>query len=281
MRLRSAVRIEIGGTLVSCEVHVLGPMSWLCVWTFHPMEDTGKEPIFLQHGLGGSVLMMIRLIRYYVQLGHTVIVEEMPGHGWSSTPMTWLDGAKMLADVTYECANGRPAIIVGHSLGGLYAKEMAVRWPGIVGALMTLNTPEQDMGVIKIMGGLLTVGGDVTRGLARAGHQSWYVGDTLELAAGVARMMSPLPPRVLPLAPWMLKRALRNQQGALADIEAQSLPYLLGWGLRDRAVQPARERPANRMLDTDHCGAVLYREVVPITGRHTGELLELVHARAA
>ena len=93
-------------------------------------------PIVLVHGLGGSSANW----RGVLQLlpGRRVLVPDLPGHGDSpapgaaSTVDTFVDGlAEAIARETAE-----PALVVGHSFGGLLAARLALSHPSRVRGLV-------------------------------------------------------------------------------------------------------------------------------------------------
>ena len=84
-------------------------------------------PIVLVHGLGGSSANWRGVLRLLP--GRRVLIPDLPGHGDSpapgaaSTVDTFVDGlAEAIARETAE-----PALVVGHSFGGLLAARLASR----------------------------------------------------------------------------------------------------------------------------------------------------------
>lgn len=97
-------------------------------------------PIILIHGLGGSKVTWLPVIPALAER-HRVIVPDLPGHGESGKPRTdYTPGffASVLKRLMDEMDVDR-ALIVGNSLGGRIAIELALRSPGRVSALALLD----------------------------------------------------------------------------------------------------------------------------------------------
>jgi pimeloyl-ACP methyl ester carboxylesterase len=94
----------------------------------HVRSCGAGPPIVLLRGFD----VAFRDERFVEQLArrHEVIVPDHPGFGRSDTP-TWLrsigDAAYFYLDILTELSNGRPVHLVGTSLGGWLAAEIAVR----------------------------------------------------------------------------------------------------------------------------------------------------------
>jgi pimeloyl-ACP methyl ester carboxylesterase len=95
--------------------------SWL------PERRSRRRPLYYIHGeLGGSWLWE-RYLRYFAQRGWEGHALNLRAHFWSETaPLEELDFDSYLADAAagYE-ALGRPAVVVGHGMGGLLALKVA------------------------------------------------------------------------------------------------------------------------------------------------------------
>src|SRR3954470_17907884 len=97
--------------------------------------EAGEGPaIALLHGLGGAASNWTAVAPPLAQRAR-VVVPELPGHGGSSAlpaPVVTLDAyAERVAGVV-----DAPAVVAGHSLGGLVALGLAVRHPEIVRGLV-------------------------------------------------------------------------------------------------------------------------------------------------
>jgi pimeloyl-ACP methyl ester carboxylesterase len=75
-----------------------------------------------------------------------LIVPDLPGHGsLAGVPFTLAGAAESLAEVIDEAAGGR-AIVVGHSLGGYVAMELAARSPERVAGLVLAGASREPIG---------------------------------------------------------------------------------------------------------------------------------------
>src|SRR3954471_6841221 len=97
--------------------------------------EAGAGPtVLLLHGLGGAASNWTAVALPLAERAR-VVVPELPGHGGSSAlpaPVATLDAyAERVAGVL-----DAPAVVAGHSLGGLVALALAVRHPEIVRGLV-------------------------------------------------------------------------------------------------------------------------------------------------
>lgn len=75
-----------------------------------------------------------------------IVVPDLPGHGaLAHVPFTLAGAADSLAEVIDEAAGGR-AIVVGHSLGGYVAMELAARSPERVAGLVLAGATREPVG---------------------------------------------------------------------------------------------------------------------------------------
>jgi 3-oxoadipate enol-lactonase len=99
------------------------------------------EPLLLIHGLGSSTRNWEAQVRYFAPR-YQVITYDMRGHGRSSKPP---GPYSMRAFAEDACgllqALGIPAAhVVGISMGGMIAFELAVRYPGLLRSLVIVNS---------------------------------------------------------------------------------------------------------------------------------------------
>lgn len=94
-------------------------------------------PVVLVHGLGGSASNWYALTALLAPR-YRLLVPELPGHG-ASAPLPAASTLAPYADRVAALAEREgclPAVVVGHSLGGLIAIRLAVRRPGAVRAVV-------------------------------------------------------------------------------------------------------------------------------------------------
>jgi pimeloyl-ACP methyl ester carboxylesterase len=97
-------------------------------------------PLLLINGLGAPAEMWLPLVRHLK--GYELITFDMPGCGRSSTPRFPL-GMRALASIAATVmhrAGHAQAHVLGYSLGGLVAQEMAYRHPECVDRLVLCAT---------------------------------------------------------------------------------------------------------------------------------------------
>jgi len=89
-------------------------------------------PLVFLHGLGGGKAVWDRQVAHFSALGYRCTAWEQPGYGQSPAvePYTFEKIAEALAQQLPE-----PAVLVGHSMGGLLAQELYARHPEKVAAL--------------------------------------------------------------------------------------------------------------------------------------------------
>lgn len=106
-----------------------------------PQRIGDGHPVVVYPGLGGGALATSHLRQYLKDSGFTV-------HDWEGGVNTGPDGLfddwlKPLQERVRElhAREGRKASLIGWSLGGIYAREIAKRCPEAVRQVITLGTP--------------------------------------------------------------------------------------------------------------------------------------------
>jgi len=95
------------------------------------------EPVVLLHGLGGSAANWIELLPELAERNRVLAV-DLPGHGGSEplrADASITDFAAAIAALIRQEDAG-PAIVAGHSFGGLVALRLAHLRPDLVGGLL-------------------------------------------------------------------------------------------------------------------------------------------------
>jgi pimeloyl-ACP methyl ester carboxylesterase len=103
------------------------------------------HPVIVFPGLGGAPFTTSHLRRFLTDCGFDA---HCWGRGLNTGPEgdfdAWLDGLE--ADVrAHHARGGRKVSLVGWSLGGIYARELAKRCPDCVRQVITLGTPFASM----------------------------------------------------------------------------------------------------------------------------------------
>lgn len=113
-------------------------------------------PLVFIHGAGGSTLSWA-FQKTFFEGSCTVFLVDLPGHGNSPGPS--FDSVGGYADALNEAFADNavpPAYIVGHSMGGAIAMDLAMRYPALVKGIVLIGTgarlkvyPEILEGVLK------------------------------------------------------------------------------------------------------------------------------------
>jgi pimeloyl-ACP methyl ester carboxylesterase/putative sterol carrier protein len=110
------VDIDAGGVRLSC---------------YEAGEAVDGDPIVMLHGLGGSRVSWLPLLSSLAPR-HRLLVPDLPGHGDSDKPRTADFSPRYYADVTrdlLDAASIDRAVLIGNSMGGRVALEVAGRHP--------------------------------------------------------------------------------------------------------------------------------------------------------
>ena len=109
--------------------------------TDYAWEDAGQgASVILLHGLFLGREVWEPVVRD-LEADHRVVTFDMPGHGQSG----WREGLDLdaMADdlaLWIEENGAMPAIVVGHSQGGMVALRLAARYPYLIDRVVLLNT---------------------------------------------------------------------------------------------------------------------------------------------
>ena len=127
-------------------------------------------PVMFIHGAGGNRLLWGSQVSG-LSSSLRVLALDLPGHGRSDGPGMATIGA--YAEVVAEVLGhlGSPVVLVGHSMGGGVALQVALQWPGLVAGLVLLGTGGRLRVAQALMSGLqadFRVAVEVIAGLAVA-----------------------------------------------------------------------------------------------------------------
>jgi pimeloyl-ACP methyl ester carboxylesterase len=251
-----------------------GPMRY---WASEPRRGV---PIVFIHGYAGMVDHWKRIVRP-VSRAHSFYAVDLYGFGASARPQgvpTRERWAQQVATFIREVVGG-PAVVVGHSMGGVVATEVARRYPELTRGLVLVNSSGMqvserppstfDILMLDMIGAPLigetlaslfvnplSVEWSVRQGLLSAYHRKERV--TPEL---VETFSAPL--RQHGGASYLA--VSRNFRGLIIDATPGeiSAPTLLIWGAEDRSIPPSdAEAIKQRVIphaelailpDTGHC----------------------------
>lgn len=128
----------------------------------------GAPPIVLVHG-SRLTRAVWRAVSSRLAGEFRVIALDLPGHGSrAAEPFTLAGAAAVIAAVIDEAAGGR-ALVVGHSLGGYAAMELAATSPGRVRGLVIAGASQEPGGRWRLAFGSLAwlLGSPLVGGLNR------------------------------------------------------------------------------------------------------------------
>ncbi len=109
----------------------------------HIYGGKGKPPVLFVHGLGSSGYIEWRFNLPVIARRHRVLAPDLPGFGRTDKPRGGRYGiaffARTLASYLDD-RGSRSAVVVGTSMGGRVALELALRAPGRVDRLVLVNS---------------------------------------------------------------------------------------------------------------------------------------------
>ncbi len=215
--------------------------------------------IVLVHGAFGGAWCWEPVIPGLRAAGHAVEAFDLPGAGEDRTPVAEVTLGAYADRVCEVLAGGPPAVLVGHSMGGMTVTQAASRAPELVSSLVYLTAfiPQDGESLMDLthypeaagdqVQANLAVDGDppVARMAGEGVREALFGTCTDEQAAwGLAHLgAQPAIPMGQPFA---------LDPGHAPAFAALPRAYISC--LRDRAIQPAMQR---RMLEANGCTPVI------------------------
>jgi pimeloyl-ACP methyl ester carboxylesterase len=101
----------------------------------------GDTTVLMLHGIGGGRQAFAHQMKPLADAGFHAVAWDMPGYGHSSTvdPYTFETLAEECIELI-DVLDSERLVLVGHSLGGMVAQEVAARAPGRIAALVLAGT---------------------------------------------------------------------------------------------------------------------------------------------
>ena len=103
---------------------------------------TGAPTVVLEAG-GGEMSSNLGLVTNAVRRATRVCTYDRDGRGWSDVTATPASGVQIAVDLHTLLQRGGvpgPYVLAGHSFGGLYVRNFALRYPGEVAGMVLLDT---------------------------------------------------------------------------------------------------------------------------------------------
>jgi pimeloyl-ACP methyl ester carboxylesterase len=207
------------------------------------MEAGQGDPLLFLHGWGLTPRAYADAVLRLCAAGVRVIAPSLPGFGGSAAlglRAGLPDYAARIAQLLDQLDPDRPVFVVGHSLGGGVALQLALDRPDLVRSVTVVNP----------------VGGAPDRtGLRRASWLLWVAGAMTELdprewlpsrSTGrlLARVLRDFVPNVsrhpFQLASAGIVALTADLADEVAELVDSGLPALFVWGDQDRLVLPGR-----------------------------------------
>ena len=198
-------------------------------------SDNTKPPILLIHGWTCDSHDWLFQIHRLTTLGFNLIVPDLRGHGRSSAPQSTYSAAELVSDLVALLHHLRapPAIIFGHSLGGLLTSQLAVKHPSLARAVVLVD---------PVYGPVETAPRSAFDALVNS-----PAAPDLAAAYFKARMYTSASPPGLGV--WHRRRVLGTPVHVVQRAFAQThSPEPGNWALRDRAAAFLKDRKCPRLV---------------------------------
>src|SRR3954468_7456663 len=131
---------------------------------------SGEPAVVFVHGLAGSWQNWLENMPHFAAAGHRVIAFDLPGFGGSDDPREKISipAYGRLVDTLLDRLEVGPAVLVGNSMGGFIAAEVAIQFPARVQRLVLVSAAgltvehqrdERALAVLKYLEARLTAWG--------------------------------------------------------------------------------------------------------------------------
>jgi pimeloyl-ACP methyl ester carboxylesterase len=106
------------------------------------MPAVDLPPILLVHGWCCDHSYFAPQFEHFARRGHDVVAMDLRGHGESDKPHQSYGIEVFTDDLAWICEQLRLTrpVVIGHSMGGLVAFDLACRYPGLPGAIVMLDS---------------------------------------------------------------------------------------------------------------------------------------------
>ncbi len=109
---------------------------------YFEQTEGGAPPVVLIHGWCCDHTYFAPQAQHFARLGHGVVAPDLRGHGRSDKPRQAYTMQVFADDVAWLCGelNLSKPILIGHSMGGIVAFDLAARYPDLPAAIVMLDS---------------------------------------------------------------------------------------------------------------------------------------------
>jgi len=213
------------------------------------VESGHGPPILLIHGLGASVYAWRKTIGPLADAGFHVVAFDNRGFGASAKPATGYANGELAALVValMDSLHFADAVVVGHSMGGAIAGEVALRYPDRVRGLVLIDAAGYGIRepLVLRLASVPLVGAIATALRGRHGVERLlrftYANPSRVTQSDVDQYYAPVAASDFGPAFRAVLREFKFTalRGRLSDVRA---PTLVLWGAGDRLIPPSLGR---------------------------------------
>jgi pimeloyl-ACP methyl ester carboxylesterase len=111
------------------------------VTLFYKEKGAGKPPILLVHGWCCDHSYFAPQFGHFANRGHRVVAVDLRGHGRSDKPRQRYTMQAFADDLAWICdrVELEKPVVVGHSMGGIVAFDLAARYPDLPAGVVMLD----------------------------------------------------------------------------------------------------------------------------------------------
>jgi pimeloyl-ACP methyl ester carboxylesterase len=104
-------------------------------------EEEGEPPLLLVHGWCCDHTYFAPQFEHFAERGHRIVAVNLRGHGQSDKPRQRYAMEDFADDLAWMCQRLELAkpLLVGHSMGGIVAFDLAARYPDVPSAVVMLD----------------------------------------------------------------------------------------------------------------------------------------------
>jgi pimeloyl-ACP methyl ester carboxylesterase len=108
---------------------------------FYEERGEGEPPFLLVHGWCCDHAYFAPQLEHFANRGHRVVAVDLRGHGRSDKPYQHYTMQAFADDLAWVCEQIELAkpVVVGHSMGGIVAFDLAARYPNLSSGVVMLD----------------------------------------------------------------------------------------------------------------------------------------------